>query len=130
MIEEAINRALSKTRLAREKDALENVLVIVGTTCQTVTTLTQRINNQMVIVNGGLNLMRENMARPGGLSTYKSTEAILRDCLNSTNRIQTVLREMDKITQIDLTTHHEGENIADVNDALQKALASIQKNGA
>jgi len=128
ILEESINRALSKTRLAREKNELEDVLVTAGATCQTVATLTQRINNQMIIVNGGLSLMKKNMARPGGLSTYESTETILRDCLNSTNRIQAALREMEKITRVDLTTYYEEENMADVNNTLQKALASIQKN--
>ena len=130
VIEESINRALSKTRLAREKNELESVLIVAGATCQTVTTLTQRINSQMVIVNGGLNLMQENAARPGGLSTYKSTKTILRDCLNSTDHIQAVLRVMEKITEVDLTAYHEDTHIMDINDALQKELASIRKNGA
>ena len=127
VIEEAINRALSKTRLAREKEALESVLVVADATCQSVTTLAQDINNQMVIVNGGLSLMQENMARPGGLSTYKPAEAILRDCLNSTNRIQTVLRVLEKTTAVKLTAHHKETHIMDINAALQKELPLIQR---
>ena len=128
VIEESINRALSKTRLAREKAALESVLVVADATCQTMTTLAQHINNQMVIVNGGLRLMQENMARPGGLSTYKPAEAILRDCVNSTNRVQAVLHVMEKVTAVELTAYHEETHLMDINDAFQKELALIQNS--
>lgn len=126
-IEEAINRALFKTRLAREKDELEHILVVADTVRQTVTTLAHHINNQLMIINGGLTLMQENTARPGGLSTYQPTKTILHDCLNSADRIQAVLRVMQKVTKVELTVYHEETKMLDIEDALRKEFALIQK---
>lgn len=126
-IEESINRALSKTRLAHEKDELEEILVVADTVRQTVTTLAHHINNQLMVINGGLTLMQENTTRPGGLSTYKPTETILHDCINSADRIQAVLRVMQKLTTVELTVYHEETQMLNIEDAVRKELALIQK---
>ena len=71
--------------------------------------------------------MQENTTRPGGLSTYKPTETILHDCINSADRIQAVLRVMQKVTKVELDVYHEETQILNIDDALRKELALIQK---
>ena len=129
VLEESIDRALFKTRLAREKAELETVLATADTVRQTVGTLAHHINNQLMIVLGGLTILQENMNRSGGLSAYASAPTIFHDSINSAEHIQAVLRVMRKITDFELTTYHENVGIWDINEAVQKELELIQKDG-
>ena len=127
VLEGAIDRALSGTRLAREKDELEKVLLTADTVRQTVDTLAHHINNQLMVVLGGLAILQENMERPGGLALYKPAPTIFRDSINSAERIQAVLRVLRKITTVELTIYDEGTDILDIKDAIQKEFELIQK---
>ena len=127
MLEESIDRALSETRLAREKAELEIVLATADTVRQTVGTLAHHINNQLMVVLGGLTILQENMKRPGGLAAYASAPTIFNDSINSAERIQAVLRVMRKITNFELTAYHGDDSILDINDAVQREFELIQK---
>ena len=124
---ESIDRALSETRLARDKAELEVVLATADTVRQTVGTLAHHINNQLTVVLGGLTILQENMNQPGGLAAYASAPTIFDDSITSAERIQAVLHVMQKITDFELTTYHEDIGILDINNAVQKELELIQR---
>jgi DNA-binding response OmpR family regulator len=96
-VQEAVENALRESRLAREKERLLRELIAAESTRKTLATLSNSINNDLYIINGGLGqialaVQRHNLADP-------KLQRILQDCLTSANRVGAVLRVMNRVTQ-------------------------------
>jgi len=91
----AVNRLLRESRLAREKDQLKNNLVVEETVRQTVVTISYYINNQLMIVDGGLRVLGEAIEQ--GRSDDAIIQNIVTDSLSSADTIGAVVRVLRKV---------------------------------
>lgn len=119
--QQAVDRALQETRLAREKDELARNLIAAETVRQTVVTLSHYINNRLMVLDGGLTLLQENLERE--LGANPTLARVMRDCNASVNQIAAVLRVLKRVTAVKQTTYHGQTRMIDIEMALREELA-------
>lgn len=117
----AVDRALQETRLAREKDELARNLIAAETVRQTVVTLSHYINNRLMVLDGGLTLLQENLEQE--LGANPTLARVMRDSSASVNQIAAVLRVLKRVTAVKQTTYHGQTRMIDIEAALREELA-------
>jgi len=125
-VAESVDRALQVTRLTQEKENLSQALVAAETVRQTVATLAHYLNNQLMVANGGLELCQELLQESVPVDQAAALE-ILTDSRKSVRRIEAVLRVMNKISHVELTTYHDSISILNIEAAVQQELADMNR---
>lgn len=118
VLEETLNRALQTVRLAREREQLTQSLIAAEAVRQTVTTLAHYINNQLLVANGGLELCQELLCDPGTIDRENMLQ-ILANSQQSVRQIEAVLRVLNRLTNVELTTYHDTISLLDIEAAVQ-----------
>lgn len=120
-VEEAVNRALHAIRLAKEAEQLSQTLITAEAVRQTVTTLAHHINNQLMVANGGLELCQE-LLRESHPVDQEAALQILTNSQKSVRQIEAVLRVMNRLNRVELTTYHDTISMLDIETAVQTEL--------
>jgi two-component system, NtrC family, sensor kinase len=128
-VEEAIDRALQVTRLQEEKEELAKSLAAADAGRQMVVTLAHYINNQLMVVNGGLELGEELLQEPI-LQDPATAVQILLDSRQSVRQIKAVLRVMNNLTKVKLTTYYDKIRMLDIETAVQSELTQMIKSSS
>jgi CheY-like chemotaxis protein len=124
-VKQAVDRALRETRLAREKAELAHNLVASEAVRQTVVTLAHHINNRLMILKGGLSLLRE--AFPSDLlERDPGLLGIMKDSQESLLKIEAVLRVLQRVTRVEGTNYHGEIKMIDIEAALQEELSRMR----
>jgi two-component system NtrC family sensor kinase len=110
-VQQAVDHALQEARLRREEEELAHNLVAAETVRQTVVTLAHHINNHLTALSGNLTLLQETLAR------------IVQDSHASLTQIETVLRVLQQITEVQHTPYHDQIYMIDIETALHEELA-------
>jgi len=121
-LEETLDRALHEMRLTREKEQMEKRLAAAEAVRQTVATLAHHINNQLMVIHGGLALLQENAewtVKQAGIAT---PDTIIADSQRSVFHISAVLRVLQRVAKVELTTYHDNTHMVDIDEALEKEL--------
>ena len=122
VLEETIDHALRETRLVREKEVLAKRLAAAETVRQTVATLAHHINNQLMVIHGGLELLQETAVWTAKKNIYTSPDKIIVDSQTSVFRISAVLRVLQRVTNVELTAYFDNDQIIDIEAALKKEM--------
>jgi DNA-binding response OmpR family regulator len=120
-VQQAVDHALQETRLAREKDELTRSLIAAETVRQTVVTLSHYINNRLMVLDGGLTLLQENLEQE--LGANPTLARVMRDSNASVSQIAAVLRVLQRVTAVKQTTYHGQTRMIDIETALREELA-------
>jgi len=112
------------SRLACEKELLSRNLLAAETVRQTVTTLAHHINNQLMVINGGLTLLEE-FIQEKDRQCYESVRDILQNSQNSVDHIEGVLRILQQIADIEPETYHQEVKILNIEQRLKQELGSF-----
>ncbi len=118
----AMDAALKESRLAREKEKLAKNLLISETIRQTVVTLSHYINNDLMVLSGGLDLLQESL--PADLPDQAPLFEIIKDSRGHAEKIKAVLRVLQKVTNAQLTTYYGQIKMIDIEAALKEELAA------
>ncbi len=121
-IETAINNALHETRLVRERERLARHVAAAETVRQTVTTLSHHINNKLMVIQGGLALLHESEVWREMVHDDPILDKIFIDSQASASYISAVLRILQRVANVELSTYHEGEMMIDIKAALKREL--------
>ncbi len=121
-IEKAIDHALREVRLMREKERLAKHVAAAKTVRQTVTTLSHHINNKLMVVQGGLALLHESVIWQEMIHSDPTLDKIFTDSRASASYISAVLRVLQQVADVELSTYYEGEMMIDIKAALKKEL--------
>jgi len=124
-VQQTVDRALQETRLAREKEELTRNLITAETVRQTVVTLSHYINNRLMVLDGGLTLLQENLEHE--LGDNPTLARVLRDSSASVSQIAAVLRVLQRVTAVKQTTYHGQTRMIDIEAALREELARVDK---
>lgn len=118
----AIDRALRETRLVREQEKLNRSLLTAEAVRVTVATLSHYLNNYLTALNGGLQLLEENLqqdwANPALLQ-------LLKESRNSSANIEAVMRALLHATNVQLTSYTKNMPMLDIEVALKKELEQL-----
>lgn len=118
----AINRALTHVRLKQEKENLEKELLAVEATRQTVITLAHYINNSLMVVKSGLELIGEEIER------HPIDRLVLAQLINDSrshaDRISSVLTILQQVTEFNTKPYTQKTDLIDIEQALAHAMDS------
>jgi DNA-binding response OmpR family regulator len=128
-VQQTIDRALQVNRLAAEKQQLTQTLVAAEAVRQTVATLAHYVNNQLMVANGGLELCQELLQEPAPVDQVVALE-ILTNSQKSVRQIEAVLRVMNRLTKVELTTYHDTISMLDIETAVQAELTQMARTQA
>ncbi|MCG3208566.1 MAG: Regulator of RpoS [Anaerolineae bacterium] len=118
-LQKVIDAALQESRLTREKEELARNLLMAETIRHTVVTLSHYINNNLMTLTGGLELLASMLAPDN-----TTGQQIIEDSQRSTKRIGAVLRVLQRITRAELATYHGQVKMIDIEQALRDELAA------
>jgi DNA-binding response OmpR family regulator len=118
--QQAVERALAETRLAREKAELTHNLIAAETARQTVVTLSHHINNHLMVLSGGLTIIQATWQQESSRRAELAT--ILHDCEASLAHISAVMRVLKRITEVKPTTYYGRTQMMDIDAALREEL--------
>ncbi len=118
--QQAVERALTETRLAHEKAELTRNLIAAETARQTVVTLSHHINNHLMVLSGGLTLIQATLQQES--SQQAELAIVLRDCEASLTHISAVMRVLKRITEVKPTTYYGSTQMMDIDAALREEL--------
>jgi two-component system NtrC family sensor kinase len=127
VLQKVIDQALNNKRLAWEKEQLQQKLISVQATRQTVATLAHHINNNLMVAQGNLSLLVEE------LGVLKEEEDIVRwlsvidESQKSLRTITAVLRVMQRLITVEQTYYHSHTNLIDIENALKEELRKMDK---
>ena len=119
-VEQAILRALDKTRLPYREDQLNNNLIAARTVRQTAVTLSHYINNHLMALTGGLSLLQENLQNE--FPNHPLIAKVLADGQISVGRIEQVIRALQQITEVRHAPYYDNIHMIDVEAALRDKL--------
>jgi DNA-binding response OmpR family regulator len=119
-VERAVDRALQEVRLAREKEELARNLAASDAVRQTVITMAHYINNNLMVLSGGMAILKENCEDQKDEQVSNAT--IIRDCITSLSRIEAVMRVLQKVTNIREASYHGNIRMLDIEKALKDEL--------
>jgi DNA-binding response OmpR family regulator len=117
-VQRAMNRALQSNPTCEK--TMDCTLIAVETVRQTAITLSHYINNHLMTLSGGLNLLQENLQKE--LPNHSTLSRIVQDGQTSVQQIETVVRVLQRITKVQYTTYHEQTCMIDVEAALREEL--------
>jgi len=118
--EQAILRALNKTRLARLEANGDHNFMAAKTVRQTAVTLSHYINNHLMALTGGLSLLQENLQSE--FPHHPVISKILADGQISVGRIEQVMHALQQITEVRPVPYYDDVTMIDVESALRKQL--------
>jgi two-component system NtrC family sensor kinase len=118
-VQRAMNRALQSSPVC-EETSLDGNLIAAETVRQTAITLSHYINNHLMALSGGLNLLQESLQQE--LPDHPMLSRIVQDGQTSVQQIETVIRVLQRITKIQYTTYHDQICMIDVEAALREEL--------
>lgn len=127
-VERAVNRALQEARLAREKESLARNLAAAEAVRQTVITLSHYINNNLMVLNGGLALLREELGER--LEQQQELDHVTQDCQASLNKIGAVIKVLQKVSNVQNTIYHGQTRMIDIEVELRKELGIESQQSA
>ncbi|MBI1880721.1 MAG: response regulator, partial [Chloroflexi bacterium] len=116
-VQQAVDCALQETRLVREREELSRNLIASETIRQTAVTLAHYINNQLMVLNGNLSLLEENLQQE--FSEQPTLQKILQDSQKSAAQIGAVLRVLQRTTKAAETTYHGQIRMIDIEADLR-----------
>jgi CheY-like chemotaxis protein len=119
-VKQAVDRALQETRLTREKDELSREVIAADTVRKTVITLSHYLNNSLMIVQAGLTIIQEVIARRE--FTFKILPQVINDSLASAKRIGAVMRVLQEITRVEYTNYQGPLKMIDIETALREEV--------
>ncbi len=119
-VEQTVNRALTETRLHKEKEELTRSLAQSEAVRQTAITLAHYINNYLMVLSGNFNLLEEILQQEQ--FDHPSLEAIFEDGKSSAKHIETVLKVLQRVTKIEQTVYHGKVKMIDIEAALKDEL--------
>ncbi len=125
-VSKAIDNALRETRLVKEQKRLENQLAAIEAVHQTVTTLSHHINNQLMVIQGGLSLLCESHLWQEMIEDDPALNEILADSQAGASYINAVLRVLQRVTNIELSTYHDEEMMIDIKTVLKEELQMVE----
>jgi response regulator of citrate/malate metabolism len=117
-VQQAMNRALRSTPACEE--TIDSTLIAVETVRQTAITLSHHINNHLMTLSGGLNLLQESLQQE--LPNHPMLSRIVQDGQTSVQQIETVVRVLQRVTKVQYTTYHDQTCMIDVEAALREEL--------
>lgn len=120
ILKETLDRALNETRLIRKREQLEKQLAAADTVRQAVTALAHHVNNQLMVIHGSLELLQETAEWTQNPNSRTSPDKIITDSQASVFRISAVLRVLQRITNAELTTYHDNDQMIDIESLLKK----------
>jgi len=118
--QQAVERALTETRLAHEKAELTRNLIAAETARQTVVTLSHHINNHLMVLSGGLTLIQATLQQESSQQAELAT--VLQDCEAGLTHINAVMRVLKGITEVKPTTYYGRTQMMDIDAALREEL--------
>jgi DNA-binding response OmpR family regulator len=116
---QAIQRTLYETGPTQEKE-LDSELVVAETVRQTAITLSHYINNHLMALTGGLSLLQENLSQE--FPNHPTISKIVQDGQASIAQIETVIRVLQRVTEVRQTPYHDHIRMIDIEAALRKEL--------
>lgn len=122
-VSQAINRALTQVRLIQEKEKLEKELLEVNATRQTVITLAHYINNSLMVVKSGLELIREEIERSP--LDRQVLAQLIEDSRVHADRINSVLTILQQVTKLNTTQYSKLTDMIDIEVALAQAMEPL-----
>lgn len=128
-VADAINRALQVARLTEEKQELMRTLAAADAVRQTVVTLAHYINNQLMVVNGGLELCEDLLQDPLPKDPAASLQILL-DSRQGVRQIGAVLAVMKKLTKLELTTYHDKIRMLNIEAAVKAELTHMMERSS
>jgi len=123
-VHHAIDRALEKVRLARERENLHHNLLAAEAVRMTVTTLSHYLNNNLMAISGVLTLLEE------ALHQEKPTVDISEMIQNGKENlqgIQAVLRVLCQTTDVEVSLYSSSTPMIDIEAMLKKELRKVHK---
>jgi len=125
VLQAAIDQALDNKRLAKEKERLSQALIAAQATRQTVATLAHYINNHLMVAQGNLSLLDEELCQVNADGHTTKWLEVIRESQKSTRTITAVLRVAQKLMTIDLTNYYGDNSLIDIEAALQEELQKM-----
>ena len=125
VLQVAIDQALDNKRLAKEKERLSQALIAAQATRQTVATLAHYINNHLMVAQGNLSLLDEEIRQVNADGHTAKWLEVIQESQKSTRTITAVLRVAQKLMTIDLTNYYGDSSLIDIEAALQEELRKM-----
>jgi DNA-binding response OmpR family regulator len=125
-VQEAVERALRESRLAREKEALLHDLIASEAIRKTVVTLSHYINNDLFVVTGGLEMLANAFAK--GTLHDERLAVVTADSRHSLEHISAVLRVLRRIINVEPAAYHGEVQMVDIEQALHAELRRMKNN--
>ncbi len=117
----AIDRALNEERLQRERQELSRQLIATETVRQMVVTLSHYLNNSLSIVQGGLEVLDEEI-RSHKLD-FDTSLQVIHDSKQSLKKIKTVMRVLQQLNSIEDKSYLGSLRMVDIEKALLEELS-------
>lgn len=116
-VRSAVDRALRETRLMRAQEILNRNLLTAETVRVTAVTLSHYLNNYLTALNGGLQLLEENLKQD-----WPNPELLrlIEDSRKSSMNIEAVVRVLLQATNIKLTPYSDATPMLDIETALNR----------
>ncbi|HMR64952.1 MAG TPA: response regulator [Anaerolineae bacterium] len=111
-LSQALDRALRETRL--EQDAL-----VSETVRRTVVTLSHYLNNYLMVLDGNLFLLEEELQEQRQQRTDHLLE-ILKDSKVSADKIKKVINVLQRVSKVKMSTYHGHIKMVDIEAALRQ----------
>ncbi len=127
VLQEAIDQALNNKRLEREKEQLQQQLIALQATRQTVATLAHYINNHLMVAQGNLSLLAEELGTLKGGEDVARWLSVIDQSQKSTRTITAVLRVMQRLITVEQTHYHSHTNLINIENALKEELRNMDK---
>ncbi len=121
-VNRAIERALRELRLARERESLNRNLLTAEAVRVTAVTLSHYLNNYLTALNGGLQLLEENLHQD-----WPNPELLrlLGESRNSSANIEAVVRVLLRATSVKLASYTNTTPMLDIEAALNEELDHV-----
>lgn len=121
-VQNAIDNALRERRLAEEREELSHNLVSAETVRVTIVTLSHYLNNHLMVLSAGLNLLDEELHHH---EINPELLQIVHDSYQSVRGIQAVMQVLRNVTKVSLTPYTPTTPMIDIQGALRKALEQL-----
>jgi DNA-binding response OmpR family regulator len=118
--QQAINRALQPKQPDCDREEQTGHDLAVETVRQTAITLSHYINNPLMTLTGNLSLLQESLQQES-LDRLLLAK-IVQDGQNSIGQIETVMRVLQRVTEVRQTPYHNQTSMLDVEAALRQEL--------
>jgi CheY-like chemotaxis protein len=117
-MQQAIRRALRKTDPTQGESDIK--MIAAETVRQTAITLSHYINNHLMALTGGLSLLQESLQQES--PNHSTLSRIVQDGQASIAQIETVIRVLQRITEVRQIPYHDHIRMIDVEAALREEL--------